>query len=238
MRINQYIASAGITSRRKADELIEDGRVRINGAVLLNPGYHVQEGDVVEVDGARIQPEQKKVYYLLNKPAGYVTSTADKEGRPVVTDLVPDSVRVFPVGRLDKDTVGLMILTNDGVLAHTVLSPKRHVEKKYYFKAKLPMSREDAMRFEGGVTLEDGYVTKPAKIELSDDGCEGVITLHEGKYHQIKRMLEALDNKIVYLERISFACFTLEDSGLSRGAWRYLNNEEIAKLEELAGFEA
>ena len=104
MRINQYIAAAGITSRRKADEMIEEGRVRVNGIVLKNPGYHVEDGDIVEVDGRRIEPEQKKVYYLLNKPTGYVTSTSDKEGRPVVTELVPDSVRVFPVGRLDLNT--------------------------------------------------------------------------------------------------------------------------------------
>ena len=107
MRINQYIASAGVTSRSKADELIAEGRVKVNGKKLTSPGYHVEEGDVVEVDGARVEPAARKVYYLLNKPAGYVTSTADKQGRPLVTELVPDSVRVFPVGRLDYNTTGV-----------------------------------------------------------------------------------------------------------------------------------
>ena len=131
MRINQYIASAGICSRRKADELIEDGRVKVNGAILNSPGYHVEDGDVVEVDGVRIEPAGKKVYYLLNKPAGYVTSTADKEGRPLVTELVPDDVRVFPVGRLDLNTTGLLILTNDGELSNKLMHPSNEFTKRY-----------------------------------------------------------------------------------------------------------
>ena len=139
MRINQYIAAAGITSRRKADELIEEGRFKVNGEVLTVQGYHVKEGDIVEVDGVRAVPEQKKVYYLLNKPAGYVTSTEDKEGRPVVTDLVPDEIRVFPVGRLDFNTTGLLILTNDGELSNKLMHPSHGFEKKYLVSHHLQM---------------------------------------------------------------------------------------------------
>ena len=143
MRINQYIASAGVTSRRKAEELIAEGRVKVNGARLTSPGYHVEEGDIVEVDGARIEPAGKKVYYLLNKPAGYVTSTADKEGRPLVTELVPDSVRVFPVGRLDYNTTGLLIMTNDGDLANALMHPSKEFDKKYLVRAQGIVTRDE-----------------------------------------------------------------------------------------------
>lgn len=240
MRLDKFLSECAVASRSDAKRAISKGAVFVNGVAAKKSDMNVDElSDAVVFCGVPVI-YKKYEYVLLNKPDGYVSATEDDREKTVLDLLTPELRKkgVFPCGRLDKNTLGLMLLTNNGELSHRILSPKNHVEKKYYFKAKLPMSREDAIRFEGGVTLEDGYVTKPAKIELSDDGCEGVITLHEGKYHQIKRMLEALDNKIVYLERISFACFTLEDSGLSRGAWRYLNNEEIAKLEELAGFEA
>ena len=122
-------------------------------------------------------------------------------------------------------------------LAHRLLSPKNHVEKKYLFKSKFPLSAEDAARFESGLALEDGYVTKPAEIELDAEGDGGIITLCEGKYHQIKRMLEALDNKIIYLERISFACLTLDNDALGRGEWRYLDVSEIEELRKIAGLD-
>ena len=130
-----------------------------------------------------------------------------------------------------------MLLTDNGDLSHRILSPKNHVEKKYRFRSKFPLDPEDVKRFEGGLTLDDGYVTKPAKIELDDTLDSGVITLHEGKYHQIKRMLDALSNKITYLERISFANLTLAASGLERGEWRYLTEDEINELEKIAGLD-
>ena len=137
---------------------------------------------------------------------------------------------LFPCGRLDKNTLGLMLITDNGELAHRLLAPKSHVSKVYRYKSKFPMSEDDAKRFENGLTLEDGYETKPAKIKLDDDGMGGEIVLVEGKYHQIKRMLEALDNKITYLERISFGPLML-DTELKRGEWRYLTEEEIKELE-------
>jgi 16S rRNA pseudouridine516 synthase len=170
---------------------------------------------------------------MLNKPDGVVSATEDGRDRTVL-DLLPDGVRndrMFPCGRLDKNTLGLMLITDNGELSHRLLAPKSHVSKSYRFRSEAPVSAEDAKRFEGGLTLEDGYVTLPAKIELDEDGMGGVITLTEGKYHQIKRMLQALDNKITYLERLTFGPLTL-DSSLERGEWRYLSEDEIAALEQ------
>jgi len=239
MRLDKFLSECAVASRSDAKRAISKGSVTVNGVAARKADMNVDPYlDKIIFCGTPII-YKKYEYILLNKPEGYVSATEDNREKTVL-DLLPDELRkkgVFPCGRLDKNTLGLMLLTNNGELSHRILSPKNHVEKKYYFKAKLPMTVEDARRFEGGVTLEDGYVTKPAKIELSADGYEGVITLHEGKYHQIKRMLEALGNKIVYLERISFACFRLEDTGLERGEWRYLNEKETAEIERLAGLE-
>jgi 16S rRNA pseudouridine516 synthase len=150
-----------------------------------------------------------------------------------VLDLLPDDVRndrMFPCGRLDKNTLGLVLLTDNGDLAHELLAPKSHVSKKYRFEAEHPLTQEDARRFENGLVLEDGDETLPAKIELEGDGSRGIITLVEGKYHQIKRMLTALDNKITYLERITFGPLVLGDE-LERGQWRYLTDGEIEALK-------
>ena len=168
---------------------------------------------------------------MLNKPEGYVSATEDGREKTVLDLLTGDAVRpgLFPCGRLDKNTLGLMLITDDGELAHKLLAPKSHVSKTYRFRSKFPISLADAERFEGGVTLEDGYVTLPAKIELDEDATGGYITLTEGKYHQIKRMLEAIDNKITYLERITFGNLVL-DKSLERGEWRYLTEEEIVGL--------
>ena len=239
MRLDRFLSECAVASRSDAKRAISRGGVTVNGVAVKKADTSIDPlVDKVVFCGAPVV-YKKYEYVLLNKPEGYVSATDDKKENTVLDLLTPELRKkgVFPCGRLDKNTLGLMLLTNNGELAHRILAPKNHVEKKYYFKARLPMSLDDAKRFEKGVTLEDGYVTKPAKIELSDDGCEGIITLHEGKYHQIKRMLEALDNKIVYLERISFACFTLEGAGLARGEWRYLDEKEISELESLAEIE-
>ena len=176
---------------------------------------------------------RKYSYIMLNKPDGVVSATDDGRDRTVL-DLLPSDVRndrMFPCGRLDKNTLGLMLITDNGELAHRLLAPKSHVSKSYRFCSESPVSEADAKRFEGGLTLEDGYVTLPARIELDGDGMGGIITLTEGKYHQIKRMLSALDNKITYLERLTFGPLTL-DSSLKRGEWRYLTEDEIAALEK------
>ena len=233
MRINQYIAAAGITSRRKADELIEKGRVRINGAVLLNPGYHVQDGDQVEVDGVRIEPEQKKVYYLLNKPAGYVTSTADKEGRPVVTDLVPDSVRVFPVGRLDYNTTGLLILTNDGDLSNKLMHPSHEFDKKYLVRAAGIVTIAEAKRLAEGVDI-GGFVTSPAEVHLirhDRNSTLAEITIHEGKNRQVRRMFKAIGHPVLELSRTGLGNLTI--GKLSLGQCRKLSPAEVDYLKRI-----
>ena len=233
MRINQYIASAGITSRRKADELIEEGRVRVNGAVLTAQGYHVQEGDVIEVDGVRIEPVQKKVYYLLNKPAGYVTSTADNEGRPVVTELVPDSVRVFPVGRLDLNTTGLLILTNDGDLSNKLMHPSHGFDKKYLVRAAGIVTLKEAENLETGVDI-GGFVTSPADVNLIKHDRNSTlveITIHEGKNRQVRRMFKALGHPVLELSRIGLG--NLSVGRLAPGQCRKLSPAEVEYLKRI-----
>lgn len=233
MRINQYIAAAGITSRRKADEMIEEGRVRINGAVLLNPGYHVQDGDKVEVDGAVVRPESKKVYYLLNKPAGYVTSTADKEGRPVVTELVPDDIRVFPVGRLDYNTTGLLILTNDGELSNKLMHPSHGFDKKYLVRANGIVTLAEAKQLADGIDI-GGFVTSPADVHLirhDRNSTIAEITIHEGKNRQVRRMFKAIGHPVLELSRIGLGNLTI--GRLAPGQCRRLSPAEVEYLKRV-----
>ncbi len=236
MRLDKFLSECAVSSRSESKKAARAGEVFVNGVCARSADMSVDpERDEILFRGARVV-YKKYVYILLNKPDGYVSATDDARERTVL-DLLPPELRkrgIFPCGRLDKNTLGLMLLTDNGELAHRLLSPKNHVEKKYRFRAKFPISAEDAERFESGVTLDDGYVTKPAKIELSGDGDEGIITLHEGKYHQIKRMLDSLGNKIIYLERISFANLEF-DGALARGEWRYLDEKETAELEKIAG---
>ena len=233
MRINQYIASAGITSRRKADELIEDGRVKVNGALLHSPGYHVEEGDIVEVDGVRIAPAERKVYYLLNKPAGYVTSTADKEGRPLVTDLVPDEVRVFPVGRLDLNTTGLLILTNDGELSNKLMHPSNEFSKRYVVRAQGIITRAEAARLEKGIDI-GGFVTSPSDVHLlkhDRNSTLAEIVIHEGKNRQVRRMFKAIGHPVLELCRTGLG--NLEIGRLAVGQFRKLSPAEVEQLKRI-----
>ena len=232
MRIDRFLGVTGQATRTEAKKLIRSGAVTINGVAVRSADAKLDpEKDRVLFCGREVI-YRKYTYILMNKPQGVVSATEDGKDKTVI-DLLPDDIRktdLFPCGRLDKNTLGLMLITDNGDLAHRLLSPKSHVEKKYYFKSKFPVSDEDAQRFENKLVLEDGYETKPAKIRLEGNRDEGVITLVEGKYHQIKRMLEAINNKITYLERISFGPLTL-DTSLERGQWRYLTEDEIAALE-------
>ena len=234
MRINKYLADKGIASRRHADEIISAGRVTINGEVATL-GASVEEGDEVFLDGVLLSNEDKKEeYYIMNKPKGVMCTVSDDRGRKTVMDLLPEGVgRVFPVGRLDKDTVGVMLLTNNGPLAHSLLSPRHHVEKEYYFRAAEPLPEGVEERFAEGLTLGDGYECKSAKIILEEGRRSGFITLTEGKYHQIKRMIASFGNKVVYLERVRFGDICRENAP-ERGLWRYLTEEEEASLVALA----
>ncbi len=223
----------GIATRSESARAARSGAILVNGTPVRRADAHIDpEKDRICFCG-RLVEYRKYTYILMNKPDGVVSATEDGKDRTVI-DLLPEELQrlsLFPCGRLDKHTLGLVLLTDDGELAHRLLSPKHHVEKTYRFESKRPLSDADVIYLEGGATLEDGYVTKPAKIRLDGEGASGYITLTEGKYHQIKRMLEAVDNKITYLERITFGPLTL-DPELARGEWRYLTGVEIEKLEE------
>ena len=234
MRINQYIASAGVTSRRKADELVADGKVKVNGAVLTTPGYHVEEGDIVEVNGVRITPAERKVYYLLNKPAGYVTSTADKEGRPLVTELVPNEVRVFPVGRLDLNTTGLLILTNDGELSNKLMHPSHEFSKRYLVRAQGIVTRAEAAKLEKGIDI-GGFVTSPADVHLlkhDRNSTVAEIVIHEGKNRQVRRMFKAIGHPVLELCRTGLG--NLEIGRLAVGQCRKLSPAEVEQLRRMS----
>ncbi|MBQ8140245.1 MAG: rRNA pseudouridine synthase [Clostridia bacterium] len=237
MRLDRFLSVCAVATRSESKRAVRGGEVFVNGSAAKNADMQISpETDEVFFKGKRVE-YRKYTYILLNKPEGYVSATDDPKEKTVL-DLLPEEFRkkgLFPCGRLDKNTLGLMLLTDNGELSHRLLAPKSHVRKKYRFRSKFPVSREDAERFERGVTLEDGYVTKPAEIELLGDGDEGIITLYEGKYHQIKRMLDALGNKITYLERISFAGLELDENTLPRGEWRYLSESEQEELEKIAG---
>ncbi len=233
MRIDKFLGLCGCCSRADAKRAIRAKGVSVNGVAVTSADMKIDpDSDEVIYLGKRVIYREYN-YIMLNKPEGVVSATEDGREKTVL-DLLPSEVRndrMFPCGRLDKYTLGLMLITDDGNLAHELLSPRSHVSKKYRFYAEKNISESDAKRFEGGVTLDDGYVTLPAKIELDTDGCGGYITLTEGKYHQIKRMLTALDNKITYLERVTFGPLIL-DASLARGEWRYLSEDEISALKE------
>ena len=231
MRINKYIAQAGVASRRKADELIANGNVKVNNMVLKEPGYDVKDGDIVEVNGRRVLAEDKKVYLALNKPMGFITAVSDSQGRPTVLDLVTDvDVRLFPVGRLDYNTTGLLILTNDGDFAYKVAHPKHEQGKTYRAKVQGVMTREKIAKLKKGVDI-GGFVTSPAEVEIHKElPRETVvdITIHEGRYHQVRKMFKAVGTPVVELERIAIGKVKL--GRLAEGGYRKLTREEINTL--------
>ncbi len=231
MRIDKFLSEQGIASRKEAAKAAKGGGVLVNGVAVKDLSAHIDENTATVIYLGKRVEYKRFIYVMLNKPEGYVSATEDKS-LPYVTELLPEELRkreLFPVGRLDRDTVGLMILTNDGQMAHALLSPKRHVQKEYFFTAKVPMKDGVEEYFKNGVTLADGYECKSALIHLAPDRMSGIITLTEGKYHQIKRMVAASDNRVMTLERISFGGIKLDPS-LKRGEWRMLTEEEISLL--------
>ncbi len=228
MRLDKYLADMHVGTRSEVKEQIRKGRVQVNGSVVKDPGLGVSAEDCVEADGVQIG-YQEHFYYMLNKPAGILTATEDRK-QPTVLDLFPENLRknLAPVGRLDKDTVGLLLITDDGALAHRLLAPKSHVDKVYLAGTDLPVTDEDVKRFAGGMTLADGTQLMPAGLEiLSPDRSR--VTIHEGKFHQVKRMFEACGKKVVYLKRLSMGTLTL-DPALPEGEWRELTKEEVRML--------
>jgi 23S rRNA pseudouridine2605 synthase len=228
MRLNAYLARAGVASRRRADELIRDGRVRVNG----EPGElntDVGKRDVVDVDGERVEP-QPLAYLLLNKPEGVVTTASDPHGRRTVVDLVPAEPRVVPVGRLDVDTTGALLLTNDGDLAHRLAHPRYGVPKVYEADVEGSPSPDDLARLQDGIELDDG-LTAPASARIVTRGARLSrleLTLHEGRKHQVKRMCEAIGHPVRHLHRVRYAELHLE--GLAPGESRQLTADEVAGL--------
>jgi len=237
IRLNKYLAMCGIASRRKADELIQQGRVAVNGEVITQLGIKIDpRKDKVTVDGKPVKPEEKFVYIVLNKPKDCITTVKDEKGRRTVLDLVKVKQRIFPVGRLDRNTTGVLLLTNDGELAYRLMHPKYKVEKAYKVEIDKPIKPEDIEKLKRGIML-DGRKTEACDIYIlpDSDRKELGITIHEGRYRQIRRMFERLGYKVRKLHRVSFGGITV--SGMKRGEWRYLTEKEIRKLKKLVGLE-
>ena len=234
MRLNKYIASAGICSRRKADELIENGNVKINGAVVKEMGMQVEDGDVVQVNGKTIEIVGKKVYVAVNKPLGYITSMDDDKDRATVAELVADiPERLFPVGRLDYNTTGLLIMTNDGQLTYTLTHPKHEVYKTYIAKVAGVLSDTRLAKLRKGVDI-GGFVTSPAKVKVIKQMPRHAIveiSIREGKNRQVRKMFAAVGNKVMELQRTSIGDIKL--GRLMEGHYRKLNREEIEYLKKL-----
>lgn len=232
MRINKYIAQAGVASRRKADELIANGNVKINGAVMMEPGYDVQEGDKVEVNGRAITAVQKMEYVLVNKPWGMITSVDDDKDRATVMELVNDiDARLFPVGRLDYNTTGALIMTNDGDLTYRVTHPRHELGKTYRALVKGIISKEKLAKLRNGVDI-GGYITKKAWVSVIKAGKGSTlveITIHEGKNRQVRKMFAAVGNPVQTLERVAIGPIKL--GHLKEGHYRKLTKEEIEFLK-------
>ena len=230
-RLQKVIASSGITSRRKAEELITAGKVKVNGEVVTELGTKVTDKDRIEVDNVLIAKELKE-YYLLNKPRGVVTTTKDDKDRKTVVDLIPTSARIYPVGRLDYDTTGVLLLTNDGDFANILMHPASEVEKVYMAKLKGIIKGEHINALKDGIKLDD-QIVKPSRVKLKKvdtktNTCMVQITIHEGKNHQVKRMFEAVGFEVLKLKREREAFFDLKD--LQSGEFRKLTPKEVAKV--------
>ncbi len=236
MRLQKYLALSGVASRRNAEKMIADGRVAVNGTVITEMGVQVDElRDKVTVDGNLCHLEEEKHYLAYNKPMGEVTTVTDPEGRATVMDKFRDyPVRLYPVGRLDYDSEGLILLTNDGDLMNDLLHPSREVEKEYLVKVSNRVSDEDIRRLRAGVQLDDGRMTSPADVHLVRYEAFAsvlLVSIHEGRNRQVRRMFAAVGHEVVSLKRVGFATIKLHD--LPRGQWRRLTDVEVKKLKEL-----
>ncbi|WP_138203830.1 pseudouridine synthase [Haloimpatiens lingqiaonensis] len=234
-RLDKILSNLGYGTRKEIKSLIKNGFVVIDGIAAKDNAMKIDpEKSKISVNGEEIL-YRKYIYLMMNKPDGVVSATFDKYDETVIDLLHPEYqiFNPFPVGRLDKDTVGLLILTNDGELNHKLISPKYHVDKKYYAEINKPLDEKDVEAFKKGIVIDDGYKCMPAKLEIinsSEDGAECHVTIQEGKFHQVKRMFEARDKKVVFLKRISFGSLTL-DKNLSEGDYRELSEEEIELLK-------
>lgn len=231
IRLNKYIADAGICSRRKADELIADGVVKVDGKTVKEMGFRVNPGEEVTVNGDPVSYYTKKVYILLNKPKDCVTTTIDDKGRKTVLDIVKRKERIYPVGRLDRNTTGTLLLTNDGELSHRLSHPSYEVEKIYNVGLDKNLEFEHARKIADGVELEDGK-TAPCFVFIDpSDKKKVTVTITEGRYREVRRMFEHFDYEVKKLDRKFFA--GLSTRGLARSQYRFLSHEEITDLRRL-----
>lgn len=235
VRLQKYIAMSGYASRRAAETLIEEGRVSVNGKKITEQGVKIEIGaDNVSIDGKPIKIKNKKYYIMLNKPVGYVSTAKDQFDRPTVVDIIKkdlDDVRIFPVGRLDYDTEGLLLLTNDGDFTYRVTHPKFHMDKTYIVTIKGGITISGINKIRRGVYIDDGFKTSPAEAEILDavDGHTFIkITIHEGKNRQVRKMFDAVGCKVVGLKRIKIG--TVELGNLPLGRWRHLTSHEVSYL--------
>ena len=234
-RLDKILANTGRWSRKEVRELVRAGRVTVNGVPVHSPEEKWDPAAEFAVDGVSVSGE-RMVYLMLHKPAGLVSATEDPK-QPTVLELLPDHLKwvgLFPAGRLDKDTEGLLLLTNDGVLAHRLLAPRRHVDKTYFVQVEGQLDETDVEAFSTGMTLGDGLVCMPAGLEVLGQPDTAIVTLREGKYHQIKRMLASRGKPVRYLKRLTMGPLKL-DPALKRGEWRPLTEEEMAALRLAAG---
>ncbi|MBR9978381.1 MAG: rRNA pseudouridine synthase, partial [Bacteroidetes bacterium] len=235
LRLNKFLSEAGVASRRKSDELIRDGLVRVNGKVVTELGSRVHPSrDEVSVRGTPVYIQSQLYYILLNKPKDCITTTSDERGRRTVMDLVPGEHHVYPVGRLDRNTTGALLLTNDGDLANKLMHPRFNAAKSYIVELERKIRSQDVAALRRGVQLEDG-MTSPCDADILDSPQNTVVglTIHEGRNRQVRRMFESLGYDVRKLDRISYAGLGI--TGLRRGAWRYLDENEVRALKNLLG---
>lgn len=235
LRLNRFLAMAGVASRRKSDELILSGVVRVNGKVVTELGTKVDpENDRVTVNGKPVVLVEKKIYILMNKPKDAITTVSDEKGRTTVMDYLKTKYRVFPVGRLDRNTTGVLLFTNDGDFANALLHPRYEIEKMYRVTLDKQITDEDLKKLRKGIELEDGVAkARSADIIEGSKRKKVLITLTEGRNREVRRMFEALGYDVKQLDRVSFAGLT--PLGVPRGKWRFLTNLEVKQLKELVG---
>lgn len=235
-RLQKIIANSGYCSRRKAEELIKKGLVKVNGQVIKELGTKSSYDDYIEVDGQTINKKEDKVYYLLNKPRGIITSTNDDKGRKTVIDLIPTQTRIYPVGRLDYDTTGLVLLTNDGQLANLMMHPSNNIDKVYVAKLQGIITKEELKKLEKGIVI-DGKKTSKCKsklvrIDKKTNTCIVKLIIHEGRNHQVKKMFDAIGYQVLKLKREAISFLTLD--GIKSGDYRELSIKEVKSLYSLA----
>ena len=234
IRLQKYLASAGIASRRKCEELILEGKIEVNGKIITELGTKIDpKKDEVKYNGKIVKSEEEKVYILLNKPIGYVTTAKEQFGRDMVLDLVKVNKRIVPVGRLDMYTSGALILTNDGEFVNKLTHPSHEIDKTYNVTVKGIVAKEEIENLKKGVLIDDDYITKPAKVKILKIDEEKKIsriqiTIHEGKNRQVRKMCEAIGKKVLALHRCKIG--NIDVKSLKLGEWRYLSKKEVEKF--------